>query len=325
MVEPQTMETARLTLRALSMSDAADLYPAFSDAVAMRYWHTLPHTNVGETAAALADMLNHAGYWWAICLPSKPENNSKTENSEMHKGDQRAIGFAGYHHTVGRAGFGYMLHPAYWRQGYATEAVRAALTYGFNALAIERVELWIHTKNSASRRLAQKLGFTNQGQFLQKFPNETSAHATQVYGMCADEWPESTQNGSKSEPSCPFYSVQPVLPVSDIEATLAYYQAKLGFTVDFVYGDPPSHAGVSHGEWTAQAVRIQFTVADNPSEIRPCGQLYLMVGVGIDRLYDAYCANGVHIRSALQNKPWGMREFTIEDGNGYVLRFGTPN
>ena len=61
-------------------------------------------------------MIKHGGCWWAICL-----------NNPQHAGAQPVIGFAGYHHTTGRSGFGYMLHPAHWRQGYASEAVRAAL------------------------------------------------------------------------------------------------------------------------------------------------------------------------------------------------------
>ncbi|CAN5540327.1 hypothetical protein BH10CHL1_BH10CHL1_18550 [soil metagenome] len=312
--EPPLIETARLTLRALSVADASALYPVFQDQAAMRYWHTLPHSEVSETAVELADMINHHGYWWAICL-----------NGAQQASAQPAIGFVGYHHTTGRSGFGYMLHPTYWRQGYATEAVRAALNYGFTLLAIERVELWIHERNLASRRLAEKLGFTNKGQFLQKFANQTISHMTQVYGLRADEWPARSPNLPQPETACSFYSLQPILPVNDIEATLAYYQEKLGFTVDFVYGDPPRQAGVSRGEWTVHGVRLQFTLIDSPNTHNPQGQIYLTVGAGIGSLYNAYCANGVHIRSALQNQPWGMREFSIEDNNGHILRFGTPD
>ncbi|MCX6046591.1 MAG: GNAT family N-acetyltransferase [Chloroflexi bacterium] len=313
MLEPGLIETARLTLRALTVADATALHPLFQDAMAMRYWHTLPHATVRETAAELAGMIKHGGCWWAICL-----------NREEQGCEQPLIGFAGYHHTVGRSGFGYMLHPDHWRKGYATEAVHAALTYGFTQLAIERVELWIHEQNLASRRLAERLGFTNKGQFLQKFANEPASHMTQVYGMRIEEWPARPQNLPPLEPVCSFYNVQPILAVNDIEATLTYYQEKLGFTVDFVYGAPPSHAGVSRGEWTVHGVQIQFTLADTPNASRPVGQLYLMVGVGIEQLYAAYCASGVHIHRSLASQPWGMREFSIEDLNGYVLRFGTP-
>ncbi len=313
MVEPVLIKTARLTLRALAVADAPDLYPVFQDAVAMRYWHTLPHTEENETAAELAAMIKHGGCWWAICL------------SSQQPGELLPIGFAGYHHTVGRSGFGYMLHPHHWRQGYAAEAVHAAITYGFNTLAIARVELWIHEQNLASRRLAEKLSFTNKGQFLQKFANETVSHMTQVYGMRVDEWPASSPSVQQTGTACPFYSLQPILAVNDIEAALAYYQEKLGFTVDFIYGDPPSQAGVSRGEWTVRGVQLQFSLANDLSQIRPGSQFYLMVGVGIEQLYQDYCANGVRICTPLQKQPWGMREFSIEDPNGYVLRFGTPD
>ncbi len=61
MIEPPQIETARLTLRALAVDDAAALYPAFCDGEAMCYWHTLPHQQVEETAAELANMIEHGG------------------------------------------------------------------------------------------------------------------------------------------------------------------------------------------------------------------------------------------------------------------------
>ncbi len=38
-------------------------------------------------------------------------------------------------------------------------------------------------------------------------------------------------------------------------------------------------------------------------------------------MYQAHRANGARIVSELEDKPWGLREYTIEDPNGYHLRF----
>ena len=309
MPEPAPIHTARLHLRPLAVADAADFYPIFQDAAAMRYWHTLPHADIGETHTMLEQMLDSGhGRWWALC----------------RQGDGRALGFVGFHQTMGRCGFGYLVHPAHWRRGFATEAVRAALAYGFNQLKIEQVELWIHPHNIASLQLAHKLGFTNRGEFLQKFPGQATTHATQVFGLHAGDWPGTTPKPPPRDPACSFYSVQPILPVRDLEATLAYYQAQLGFGVDFVYGNPPTHAGVGRGDWSAHAVRIQLHQVDAGVTPLPGCELYFMVGGGIEHLYATYKAQGVQVVEALQAQPWGMWEFTIADCNGHYLRFGTP-
>ena len=59
-------------------------------------------------------------------------------------------------------------------------------------------------------------------------------------------------------------SVQPQLAVSDILATVVYWQDVIGFTGKWLWGDPPVHAGVNWGE-----TQIQFTL--NP-ELAAKGQ-----------------------------------------------------
>ncbi|MEI9931881.1 MAG: GNAT family N-acetyltransferase [Rhizomicrobium sp.] len=49
-----TLTTARLTLRRISMDDAPAMHAIFADTDAMRYWSRLPHTDVAETEAWIA-------------------------------------------------------------------------------------------------------------------------------------------------------------------------------------------------------------------------------------------------------------------------------
>lgn len=113
------------------------------------------------------------------------------------------------------------------------------------------------------------------------------------------------------------FGTGPVLPVSDIVATTNYYCDVLGFTLDFVMGEPPSHGSVTHGR-----VGIQFTNApsDFSADHYP-GWFYFFVD-GIDALYEEYRAKGVNVRQDLRSHEHGMREFEIVDCNGFRLRFG---
>jgi len=304
-IEP--VETGRLVLRPLAMSDAADLFRVYRDAEAMRFWHTPPHASVDDTTHLIGELLAGDGAWWAICL----------------RADGVAIGTIGFHGNPGAPGMGYILGSDYWRRGYGEEALRAAATHGFRRLGFDRAELWIHQDNIASQRLAEKVGFVRRGQFRTRWPTFPHSHEIYVYGLLAREWPVTAADGRAASPVACYY-LEPILGVPDVKATAEYYRDKLGFAIEFFYGDPPTHAGVSRGEWSFPAARIQLSRLESERASVPTVDLFIFVGPDIARLYDAYRNSGVEIASTLEAKPWGMREFAIRDCNGYLLRFGTP-
>jgi len=60
----------------------------------------------------------------------------------------------------GKARLGYLLSPEYWHQGYATEAARALIQFGFESLQLNRIEARCSQDNPASERVLQKCGLT---------------------------------------------------------------------------------------------------------------------------------------------------------------------
>ena len=116
---------------------------------------------------------------------------------------------------------------------------------------------------------------------------------------------------------CTLIGVGPVLPVRDIEATVAHYCSKLGFELDFVMGEPPDHGSVTRGR-----VGIQFTLCTVPFEPSSYpGWTYLFVE-NIDELASEYHQRGLVFTRQLASHGHGMREFELLDCNGYRLRFG---
>lgn len=65
------------------------------------------------------------------------------------------------------ANIGYELDPAYWGQGYATEAAGAILDFGFDTLGMHRVWAECVADNSASARVLTKLGMRQEAHFLE--------------------------------------------------------------------------------------------------------------------------------------------------------------
>jgi catechol 2,3-dioxygenase-like lactoylglutathione lyase family enzyme len=117
-----------------------------------------------------------------------------------------------------------------------------------------------------------------------------------------------------------FHGMQPVLAVPDVEAAVAYYRDKLGFHVDFVVGDPPAHARVcADPTYSSPTVHIRFEPLPAGTSPNPSVYLWLHVGRGLDRLFELYKERGVPIVEEPADRPWGLRQFTIEDGDGYRL------
>jgi RimJ/RimL family protein N-acetyltransferase len=76
----------------------------------------------------------------------------------------RVIGWLGFGESSryppgsGEVGVGYALARAAWGNGYAPEAVRAAIDYGFGVLGARRLSAWCWAENRASARVMEKCG-----------------------------------------------------------------------------------------------------------------------------------------------------------------------
>jgi GNAT superfamily N-acetyltransferase len=111
-------------------------------------------------------------------------------------------------------------------------------------------------------------------------------------------------------------SSEPIFPVADVVATVRYYREVLGFSEEWVWGDPPDFGGVRWGK-----VGAMFALQSGP-DARIGGQWHSFFVEGIDALYSHHNRTGATIYSPLEAKPWGLREYTVRDLNGHYLRFG---
>ncbi|MEX0761247.1 MAG: glyoxalase superfamily protein [Dehalococcoidia bacterium] len=120
-----------------------------------------------------------------------------------------------------------------------------------------------------------------------------------------------------SKDGCMLFGTGPVLPVKDIVSAVNYYCEELGFALDLVHGDPPTHGSV-----TRCSVGIQFTPAPGGFEASDYpGWVYVFVD-GIDDLFEEYRGRNVTITKEIESYGYGMREFEVKDLDGNRLRFG---
>jgi len=109
-----------------------------------------------------------------------------------------------------------------------------------------------------------------------------------------------------------------ILAVADVVAAVRFYRDRLGFTGEWLWGEPPTFGGVSWGK-----VAVMFCLQSDLAARVEGHQHYFFV-TGIDRLHERHRDSGVPVISPLEAKPWGLREYTVRDPNGYHLRFGEP-
>lgn len=121
-------------------------------------------------------------------------------------------------------------------------------------------------------------------------------------------------------------SVAPQLFVADIKASCEFFTAKLGFVVDFIYGDPPFY-----GQVVRDNARFVFRQVDQPvfTDIREReGLLSAAVTVAttdeIKQLFLDYQAAGVRFSQTLKKEPWGARTFIVGDPDGNLILFAGP-
>ena len=107
------------------------------------------------------------------------------------KDDGRLIGNCGIRRKPGNdweADIGYELDPGYWGTGYATEAARALVNFGFNALGLSRISSRCIADNVASALVLERLGFRLEGRQRRNEFFKGRWWDTLLYALLPDEW-----------------------------------------------------------------------------------------------------------------------------------------
>ena len=108
-----------------------------------------------------------------------------------------------------------------------------------------------------------------------------------------------------------------IFPVSDLNDSIEFYTGQLGFEKTFEWGDPMYYAVVKRG-----GVGIHLTKRSDG--IRPSKYhraLYVFVN-NVDKAYKEFKDKGVKIVNDIEDRDYKMRDFDIEDPDGFIITFG---
>jgi ribosomal-protein-alanine N-acetyltransferase len=173
-----TLHTARLRLRPFTESDADALFALHSNADVLRYWDSPPwneRTRAERFIAACGRMA---------------EEGSGARLAIDRAVDNAFIGWCGlarWNPEYRSASLGYCLDTSAWGHGYATEADSALLQWAFDTLDLNRVQAEVDTRNAASARVLEKLGFVREGTLREDCIVNGDVSDSWVYGLLRHE------------------------------------------------------------------------------------------------------------------------------------------
>ena len=116
---------------------------------------------------------------------------------------------------------------------------------------------------------------------------------------------------SANEKMSPMGPPVPELPVADVERAQKHYREALGFEIGWLYAD----GGI--GSVTRERATIFFRKREPPFE----PAIHWVFTQEIDALYQELQSSGANIVDPLQTKPWGIRQFTVQDLDGNIFYF----
>lgn len=164
----EILETPRLVLRHLTLGDLESMADIWTDAQVMRYMGgPRDRDRLMESMREIAqdeERFDKLDLWPLV-----------------EKASGTVIGLAGFleKEVAGRdeTELVYVLAASAWGQGYATEIAQALKSHAFTTLNLHRLIALIHPENTASERVAIKLGMANEGEVVRPGGNLRRVYA----------------------------------------------------------------------------------------------------------------------------------------------------
>ena len=174
------LKSERLMLREITANDLDFLH----------HLHSLPEVDqyntlgIPENKLISEKLLND----WLLAFAESPRKHYvfTIENS-----NHLPIGILGLNlgkPSYANAEIWYKLEPDFWSKGYATEAVKTILGFGFNQLQLHRIEAGCAVENIGSIKVLEKAGFTKEGHTRKLLPIRGEWHDNFGFAILEEDW-----------------------------------------------------------------------------------------------------------------------------------------
>lgn len=172
--------TERLILREFVAADWEAVLAYQADPLYLRYyeWTTRAAEDVQQFVRMFLDQ-------------QREQPRTKFQLALILRAEDRLIGNCGIRKPTPdarEADMGYELAPACWGHGYATEAARAIVAFGFSELRLHRIWAECIAENVGSARVLEKLGMRREGRLREHVWMRGRWWDTLLYGLLEHEW-----------------------------------------------------------------------------------------------------------------------------------------
>jgi len=116
-------------------------------------------------------------------------------------------------------------------------------------------------------------------------------------------------------------SAVPILFVRDVIASAVFFRDRLGFSVDFLHGDPPFYGSVSRGN---ACLHLRFVRKPNFTELAQREPALILATIEVSdvfALFAEFNALGVEIAQTVTEQSWGGTDFQVRDPDGNAISF----
>ena len=174
-----TLESERLLLRKLELTDAPEIQSIRSDERVMKYMDSERQSTEEHSERFISMKLKmyqeNTGIFWAII--------EKSTNAFI--GD---FSFFKMDHKNSRTEIGYTSKSEFWGNGYMQEAMTSIFNFGFDKLNLHSLEANINSGNDKSRAILTKMGFQKEAYFRENYYYDGKYLDSEIYSLFASDF-----------------------------------------------------------------------------------------------------------------------------------------
>lgn len=148
------IETDRLLLRKVAMTDVKDIYAFTSNPEGKEFLSWEPHDSLERTKGFVSYLLET----YEDDKPSQWVIELKETNVVIG-----ITGYVDYSEQHKRGEIAYIMSPDYAGKGYMTEANKAVVDYGLDNMGLNRVQAKAEVDNIGSQKVLEKIGMAKEG------------------------------------------------------------------------------------------------------------------------------------------------------------------
>jgi uncharacterized glyoxalase superfamily protein PhnB len=117
--------------------------------------------------------------------------------------------------------------------------------------------------------------------------------------------------------------LSPTLAVRNMKKTIDFYTKSLGFKLGMCFPTPdnPEYADLSKDGMVLMFIPAKNIGIGSQEKLGVGVNLYLQIDGDIDKYYNELKQKGVKMAVDIKTEPFGVRDFTVEDTDGYKLTF----